>query len=71
MVRKNLGPRPAFAGFALIQLVGPGEKKGVNIIKKKKIGFNVTIITFHRTYLKFFQVPFPFATQLIMITVDI
>lgn len=39
MVRKNLGPRPAFAGFALIQLVGPGEKKRVNIIKKKENRF--------------------------------
>ena len=61
MVRKNLGPRPAFVDFVLLQLIGPGKKKRVNA-SKKKIGFNVTIITFHRTYLKFFQVPFPFAT---------
>ena len=63
MARKNLGPRPAFADFALLQFVGPGEKKRVKSTKRK--------ILFLRTYLKFFQVPFPFATQLIMITVDI
>ena len=56
-----MGPRPAFVDFVLLQLIGPGKKKRVNA-SKKKIGFNVTIITFHRTYLKFFQVPFPFAT---------
>lgn len=65
-----MGPRSAFADFFLLQFIGPGKKKIVNA-SNKKIVFNVTIITFHRTYLKFFQVPFPFATQLIMITVDI